>query len=205
MLCHTWKPQRLPTSPPWAGDQPPTVLPPRHASDLIQGPAERTPGSPLCLPPPRGLPSLGAVSLRSRNTPNSRDGPHNSRHRWRGLGPTETTPRPVSFETGISHPPQVSIKGDRLLEKVPEAVGCLALSKDESLLAAGAVWVSWRRCRVGWGTGVRGAQLEWHLWLLAVAHWSHTRSVTSALLQNCLCHRLTGPHIPSKQRCSVRP
>ncbi|XP_040846614.1 NACHT domain- and WD repeat-containing protein 1 isoform X1 [Ochotona curzoniae] len=31
----------------------------------------------------------------------------------------------------------VSIKGDRLLEKVPEAVGCLALSKDESLLAAG--------------------------------------------------------------------
>lgn len=34
---------------------------------------------------------------------------------------------------------QVSSKGDSLLEKLPEAVGFLVVSEDESLLAAGSI------------------------------------------------------------------
>ena len=40
---------------------------------------------------------------------------------------------------GILDCAQVSSEGDSLLEKLPEAVGFLVVSEDESLLAAGSV------------------------------------------------------------------
>lgn len=43
---------------------------------------------------------------------------------------------------GILDFTQVSSEGDVLLEKLPEAVGFLVVSEDESLLAAGSVWLS---------------------------------------------------------------
>lgn len=51
-------------------------------------------------------------------------------------------PKPLAWWKclmGILDSAQVSSEGDSLLEKLPEAVGFLVVSEDESLLAAGSL------------------------------------------------------------------